>query len=124
MVRKVTPEQLVAIIEQKRRTVLSEGRRLVREFGEQGAYQVYERVVTLDRIDTSDMLGSVKDDYEQFPDGAKSTYGFLDAPHYTKYQEHGTQKISAMHAVEDADANISVDFQNAIDDMMRREWGN
>lgn len=123
MAQKVTPEQLLAIIRERQKSIIDAGRELVREYGDQGAYNVYERVVELDRIDTSDMLESAKSDYKELPDGAESRYGFLDGPAYTTYQEHGTEKISAMNAVEDTAMNINVDFDRAVDAMLRREWG-
>lgn len=123
MAQKVTPDQLLSIIQGRRKKIIDAGRELVREYGQQGAFQVYERVTQLDRIDTSDMLESAKDDYTELPDGAESRYGFLNPPYYTTYQEHGTSKIKAMNAVEDAAMNINVEFDRAVDDMLSREWG-
>lgn len=123
MAQKVTPDLLLRIIQERQQKIIDAGRELVREYGQQGAFQVYERVTQLDRIDTSDMLESAKDEYTELPDGAESRYGFLDAPHYTTYQEHGTSRIKAMNAVEDAAMNINVEFDRAVDDMLSREWG-
>lgn len=123
MAQKVTPDQLLRIIQERQQKIIDAGRKLVREYGQQGAFQVYERVTQLDRIDTSDMLESAKDEYTELPDGAESRYGFLNTPYYTIYQEEGTSKIKAMNAVEDAAMNINVEFDRAVDDMLSREWG-
>ena len=132
MARKVTPEQLLAIVQGKQNRIVERGREIVRDNGEYGAELVRDTVETSGtvgtgkrgRIETGDMLASVDSEYDEMPDGAKAVYGFVkDVPRYTRYQEHGTQNIEAMNAVEDADMNVQVDFKRDIDRMMREEWG-
>lgn len=128
---KVTIEQFVRVVESKMKEVVAEGRNIVRENGEYGAELVRDVVETSGttksgkrgRIDTGAMLGSVDAKYDATPDGAESIYGFLNAPEYTKYQELGTQYIEPMNAIDDASANVEVDFKADIDNMMSRVWG-
>lgn len=128
---KVTPEQFSRIVQNKMRSVIEQGRQIVRENGEYGAELVRDVVETSGtmksgkrgRIDTGDMLGSVDDDYRDIPDGGESRYGFLNAPEYTKYQEVGTQYIEPMQAIPEAREQVDIDFENDIDRMMKRIWG-
>lgn len=128
---RVTAEQFVRIVESKMKQVVEEGRQIVKDNGEYGAELVRDVVETSGtmksgkrgRIDTETMLGSVGDDYDEFPNGAESTYGFLNGPDYTKYQEFGTQYIEPMNAIDDASANVEIDFKNDIDRMMNKIWG-
>lgn len=127
---KVTAEQFVRIVESKMKRVIEEGRQIVRDNGEYGADLVRDVVETSGtlksgkrgRIDTGAMLGSVGDDYKQLANGAESTYGFLNPPEYTKYQELGTEYIEPMNAIDDASANVETDFKADIDRMMKGVW--
>lgn len=128
---KVTADQLMRIIQGKQNDILEAGRALVKEYGEYGAELVRDTVETSGtvksgkrgRIETGDMLASVDDEYKEFSDGAQSVYGFVkDTPKYTRYQEHGTQTIEAMNAVDDADANVQIDFRRDLDKLMRDNW--
>lgn len=132
---RVTAEQFVRIVESKMKQVVEEGRQIVKDNGEYGAELVRDVVETsgtmksgkAGRIDTGAMLGSVGDDYDEFPNGAESTYGFLNGPDYTKYQEFGDSEFAVafdgMFAVDDAHSNIEVDFRRDIDRMMNKIWG-
>lgn len=127
---RVTAEQFVRVVEAKMKQVIERGSEIVRDNGEYGAELVRDTVETSGtmksgkrgRIDTGAMLGSVNDRFETIPNGAQSTYGFLNPPDYTKFQELGTQYIEPMNAIDDAAANVEVDFKNDIDRMMKDVW--
>jgi hypothetical protein len=127
---RVSAEQFVRVVEAKMKQAIERGSEIVRENGEYGAELVRDTVETSGtmksgkrgRIDTGTMLGSVNDEFETIPNGAQSTYGFLNPPDYTKFQELGTQYIEPMNAIDDAAANVEVDFKNDIDRMMKDLW--
>lgn len=127
---KVTAEQFARIVDGKMKQIVARGSEIVRDNGEYGAELVRDTVETSGtmksgkrgRIDTGTMLGSVNDKFEAIPNGAQSTYGFLNPPDYTKYQELGTQYIEPMNAIDDAHSNVEVDFKNDIDRMMKDVW--
>jgi hypothetical protein len=128
---KVTIEQFVRIAEGKMNEVVKRGREITRDNGEYAAELVRDVVETSGtiktgkrgRIETGKMLASVDSDYKHLPGGAEATWGFVhDAPDYTTYQEFGTQWIEPMNAIDDAAAEVAVDFKNDIDRMMKEVW--
>lgn len=131
---RVTAEQFTRVVEAKMKRVIERGSEIVRDNGEYGAELVRDTVETSGtmksgkrgRIDTGAMLGSVNDRFETIPNGAQSTYGFLNSPDYTKFQEFGNSEFAVafdgMFAIDDAAANVEVDFKNDIDRMMKDVW--
>lgn len=131
---KVTAEQFARIVDGKMKQIMARGSEIVRDNGEYGAELVRDTVETSGtmksgkrgRIDTGTMLGSVDDKFETIPNGAQSTYGFLNPPDYTKFQEFGNSEFAVafdgMFAIDDAAANVEVDFKNDIDRMMKDVW--
>jgi hypothetical protein len=110
--------------------VVAEAQRITRDNGEYGAELVRDTVETSGtvktgkrgRIETGAMLESVDSDYKEIPGGAEATYGFLNPPEYTKYQEGGTQYIEGMFAIDDAAGNVDVDYIKDLRAMLSKEW--
>lgn len=127
---RVTAVQLQGILENKMKRIVQAGREITQDNGEYGAELVRDVIETSGtaktgkrgRIETGAMLEGVDSDYENTSDGGQATWGFVRPTPYATYQEHGTQWIEPMHALDDAYPNVEVDFKNDIDKMLRQEW--
>lgn len=132
MGQRVTAVELGRIIAAKQQRILNRGRQITQDYGEYGAELVRDVVETSGtaksgkrgRIETGAMLEGVDSEYNETPDGAEATWGFVRPTPHTGYQELGTQYIEPMLAVDDAFPNVDVDYKKAIDNMLRQEWGN
>lgn len=131
MGQRVTAVQLANIIQEKQQRVLRRGREITKDHGEYGAELVRDVVETSGtaktgkrgRIETGAMLEGVDSEYQETPDGAEATWGFVRPTPHTQYQELGTQYIEPMLAVDDAFPNVDVDYKRALDAMLKQEWG-